>query len=59
MQESHSEYASPIVLTGKKNGEPRMCVDSRALNKNIARDNYPLPLIKEQIDLMSDKKYFS
>jgi hypothetical protein len=28
VRESHSEYASPIVLVKKKNGESRMCVDT-------------------------------
>ena len=56
---SQSEYASPIVLTKKKNGEPRTCVDFRTLNKHIIRDNYPLPIIEDQISIMSNKKYFS
>lgn len=50
-----SEYSSPIVLTRKKNGETRMCVDYRALNKVIARDNYPLPLIEDQLDTLRGK----
>ena len=32
IQPSESEYASPIVLVKKKNGELRMCVDYRTLN---------------------------
>lgn len=42
---SESEYASPIVIVRKKNGEARLCVDYRVLNKYIIRDNYPLPLL--------------
>lgn len=56
---SESEYASPIVLTRKKNGDIRMCVDYRALNKVIARDNYPLPLIEDQLDRLRGKRFFS
>jgi len=56
---SNSEYASPIVLTRKKNGEIRMCIDFRALNKLMVRDNYPLPLIEDQLDMLRDKKFFS
>lgn len=56
---SNSAYCSPIVPILKKNGELRMCVDYRMLNKISARDNYPLPLIEDQMDLLHDKKYFS
>lgn len=54
-----TEYASPIVLTKKKNGEIRMCIDFRALNKITTRDNFPLPLIEDQLDLLEGKKYFT
>lgn len=59
INESTSEYASPIVLTKKKNGETRMCVDFRTLNKVTVRDNFPLPLIEDQLDLLAGKKYFT
>ncbi|XP_076660149.1 uncharacterized protein LOC143363456 [Halictus rubicundus] len=59
IRESTSEYASPIVLTKKKNGEIRMCVDFRTLNKITIRDNFPLPLIEDQLDLLEGKKYFT
>nr|XP_022902992.1 uncharacterized protein LOC111415500 [Onthophagus taurus] len=49
IQPSNSEYASPIVLVRKKNGEIRMCIDYRQLNKILSRDNHPLPLIEDQI----------
>jgi len=55
IRESMSEYASPIVLTKKKNGETRMCIDFRKLNKIMARDNFPLPLIEDQLDLLTGK----
>lgn len=35
---SSSEYASPVVLTGKKDGTHRLCVDYRLLNKKVVRD---------------------
>lgn len=59
IRESMSEYASPIVLTKKKNGERRMCVDYRVLNKVTVRDNCPLPLIEDQLDVLAGKKYFT
>lgn len=35
---SESESVSPIVLVRKKNGDLKMCVDYRTLNKNTAKD---------------------
>jgi len=54
-----SKYASPIVLTRKKNGEIRMYIDFRALNKIMVQDKYLLPLIEDQLDMLRDKKFFS
>ena len=45
IEESISEWASPIVLVRKANGELRMCIDYRGLNKVTIRDQYPLPRI--------------
>ena len=42
----------------KKNGETRMCVDYRTLDKYIIKDNYPLPLIDDQLDVMNNKAHF-
>lgn len=56
---SDSPYASPIVLVRKKNGELRMCVDYRALNKITIRDHFPLPLIEDCIEYLGGKTYFS
>lgn len=54
-----SEYASRTVLVRKRNGKIRLCIDYRELNKISARDNYPLPVIEDQIDSLRGKRYFS
>lgn len=56
---SHSPYAFPIVVVPKKNGERRMCVDFRPLNKITIRDNYPLPLIDDCLERLENKRFFS
>lgn len=56
--EGHSPYASPLVLTTKKNGQTRMCVDYRALNKITTRIKYPLPIPEDQIDTLKNKKIY-
>lgn len=58
VQESNSNYASPILLVRKKNGESRLCVDYRALNAKTVKDKYPLPLIDDQLSNLSGNKFF-
>lgn len=56
---SCSEYASPVVLVKKKNGDLRLCVDYRDINKKVVKDKYPLPRIQDQIDALCGAKYFT
>ena len=56
---SISPYASPIVLTRRKTGEIRLCVVYRELNKITIKDNFPTPLIKDHLDQLKEKKYFT
>lgn len=56
---SVSNYASPIVLVGKKDGSRQLSVDYRLLNRKIIKDRYPLPLIEDQLDALQDAKVFS
>ncbi len=59
IEESNSPYASPVVLVRKKNGDLRMVVDYRKLNKLTKRDAYPLPRIEETFTLLSGSKWFT
>jgi len=56
---NYSPYANPIVLTRKKDGNYRLCVDYRELNKITIRDNFPTELIDDNIDRLQDKRYFT
>lgn len=59
IRESHSAYASPALLVNKKNGEKRLCIDYRALNKITIKDKYPMPRIEDLIDRLHGCKYFT
>lgn len=37
IQQSHSDYASPVVLVKKKDGTTKICIDFRKLNKKIVK----------------------
>jgi hypothetical protein len=39
----YSEWVANLVPARKKNGEIRLCVNFRNLNRSSLKDNYPLP----------------
>jgi hypothetical protein len=39
----YSEWVANLFLVRKKNGEIKLCVDFRNLNRSSLKDNYPLP----------------
>lgn len=53
-----SSYASPAFVINKKNGEPRVVVDYRGLNKQTVRIHFPLPNIDEQLSQIGDSTIF-
>ncbi|XP_075154203.1 uncharacterized protein LOC142227602 [Haematobia irritans] len=56
---STSPFSSPIVLNEKKNGEFRMCVDYRRLNKVTIRQPFPMPIIEDIMAQLAGSKYFT
>ena len=60
VEQSNSEFSSPLVLVRKKDGTVRFCIDYRKLNDLTVKHSYPLPRISEAIDWIgADAKYFS
>jgi len=59
IEESTSEYASPVVVVKKKDESPRICIDYRKLNKVIEKDGHPLPLIEDLLDKLENSRYIS
>ncbi|GBL66333.1 hypothetical protein AVEN_162785-1 [Araneus ventricosus] len=51
-----SEYSSLVVIVGKKDGTPRVCIDYRRLNKVIVKDRFPLPLIEDILDSLQGSR---
>ena len=59
IRESASPYAAPVVMTTKKDGDPRFCVDYRKLNQVTVKDRYPLPRIDDTIDALHGAQFFT
>ena len=59
IQRSCGEFCNPIRVVKKKNGEVRVCLDARWLNKIVAVDNESPPRIEEILQKHEGAKYFS
>ena len=59
IRESESPFASPIVVVKKKNGDIRLCIDYRKLNRQTIKDAYALPNIEEAFSVLTGSKWFS
>lgn len=54
VEESNSEYLSPLVLVKKKDGKYRFCVDYRKLNKITKPLSFPLPRLECVFDTIAE-----
>lgn len=59
IRKSNSPYASGIVLVEKRNGEHRLCIDYRQLNRITVRIAHPMPVLDEQIAQLAGNRYFT
>jgi transposase InsO family protein len=56
---SKSPYGAPILFVKKKNGELRMCMDYRALNKITIKNKAQMPRQDELLDRTRGSQWFS
>jgi len=58
IQRSRSPVAAPMLFATKNDGELRLCVDYRALNKVTVNNWYHLPIISEMLDRVCEARMF-
>ena len=54
-----SRWVANLVPVRKKNGEIRLCIDLRNLNKVSMKDNYPLPKMDHILQKVVGEKRIS
>ena len=56
---SRSPAAASVLLVRKPGGGVQFCVDYRGLNNITVKNRYPLPLIREILDRLSQAKFYT
>ena len=59
IETSTSPWASPIVIARRKNGRLRLAIEYRHLNSSTINSHYPLPVVDDLLDRLSNAKFFS
>ncbi|PIK35966.1 hypothetical protein BSL78_27203 [Apostichopus japonicus] len=52
-------WVSALVIAPKKNGDLRICIDPRELNKTLQREHYTLQILEETLHELGQSRVFS
>ena len=53
------DQPSQAVITPKKDGQVRLCIDPQELNKALKREHFTLPTLNDNLHELRDAKVFS
>ena len=54
-----TDWVNSMVIVIKKNGQLRICINPRDLNRAMKHEYYPMRTVEEIVARMPDAKYFS
>ena len=54
-----TDWISSLVVTVKPNGQARLCIDPKPLNKAIKRNDYPMKTIDDALEEMKGARFFT
>ena len=56
---SKAPFGAPVLFQRKQDGSLRMCIDYRALNKVTVKNKYPIPLVADLFDRLTNARWFT
>ena len=59
IRQSSSPFAAPVLFSKKPGGELRFCIDYRDINCKTIKNQYPLLLIKEMLNILGKDKIYT
>lgn len=59
VKEGPASWVSPLVVVGKTNGEPRICLDLRRVNEAVLRERHPMPTVDDFLARLGEGKLWS
>jgi len=59
IRQSSSPFAAQVLFAKKPDGELQFCIDYRDINSKTIKNRYPLPLIKETLNLLGKARVYT
>jgi len=58
IRQSSSPFATPVLFAKKPDGGLRFCIDYRDINSKTIKNRYPLPVIRETLNLLRKARIY-
>jgi len=59
IRQSSSPFAEPVLFAKKSDGSLQFCIDYRDINSKTIKNWYPLPLIKETLNILGKARIYT